>query len=592
MCTVTYIPTGNGVLITSSRDEHKDRPKALPPAAHQTGNRNLLYPKDSLAGGTWIVLRDRHSAAVLLNGGSQNHVRKPQYRKSRGQIMLDITGSEEPLASFRTIDLEGIEPFTLILLACGNLLHCTWDGNRKHIRQLDLDRAHIWSSSTLYKASVQKERETLLENWLSRRPRLTSSVVLTFHLSPELRYETSPARSHPNISTVSITSLELPTHGRATIHYHDLGSDVTPRVSEPINPAVPDFSRFYWRARRFFIRLRDWEYWPIECLYLPLVPLWLWLSLRARSLLFFSAANPGIAYSGFIHERKSDIYPLLPPGSYPKTVLCPAGLASSSIGKLLAEQSMDFPLIAKPDIGERGRQVKLLRTPQELETYRLASQVDFLLQSYIDYENEVGIFYYRFPDAGTGHISGIVGKEFLRVTGDGQSTLLTLLLENQRAVLQLPALVRAYGNQLQSIPRAGETLTLVPYGNHSRGAKFTDLTNRSTPELTATIDHICRQIPGFFFGRLDIRFKSWEELEAGKNFTIIELNGTGSEPTHMYDPGHSLFFAWKEIVRHWQLAAQISMSNRQSGRQRLMTWQEGHQIIRAHRRHLNLLNNL
>lgn len=124
---------------------------------------------------------------------------------------------------------------------------------------------------------------------------------------------------------------------------------------------------------------------------------------------------------------------------------------------------------------------------------------------------------------------------------------------------------KAYGKSLLQILPASEEKVLVPYGNHARGAKFIDDSDRIDLPLTKTIDEICKQIPGFFFGRLDIRFNNWEELKQGKNFSVIEVNGAGSEPTHIYDPRHSLLFAWKEIIRHWMLLWRISRLNHKKG---------------------------
>ena len=106
----------------------------------------------------------------------------------------------------------------------------------------------------------------------------------------------------------------------------------------------------------------------------------------------------------------------------------------------------------------------------------------------------------------------------------------------------------------------GEEYILSPYGNHARGAMFLDDSHLADEQLREVMDQVCRQIPGFYFGRLDIRFKSWEDLKAGRHFSIIEVNGAGSEPTHIYDPSHSLFFAWKEIIRHWVLLYKIPAS--------------------------------
>jgi len=271
--------------------------------------------------------------------------------------------------------------------------------------------------------------------------------------------------------------------------------------------------------------------------------------------------------------------------------LCEAGCAKEKMQSLLNNSTLKFPLIAKPDIGERGVQVKLLRTGADLEDYRQRSRVDFLLQPYIDYPNEAGIFYYRMPGERSGQISGIVGKELLSVTGDGKSDILALIIQNDRAILQLPALSNALGEGLRAIPAAGEKVGLVPYGNHSRGSKFTDLSHRISPALTHAIDQLCSSIPGFHFGRLDIRFQSWDDLEAGKHFSVIELNGAASEPTHIYDPQHSLFFAWKEIHRHWKILFKISMANVRNGIPTI-NFMEGLEMLREHQRHLKLMRKM
>ena len=589
MCTVTYIPTANGVFLTSNRDERTDRPAAIPPRNYFPGSQHVIYPKDRQAGGTWITLRNGHSAAVLLNGGFEKHTRQNTYRQSRGIIMLEIVSSDNPVETFDSIKLDQIEPFTLILFYEHQLWRSTWDGNRRHISRLDPSKAHIWSSSTLYDRQVQNRREINLRQWLRKETLPTTETVLSYHLSEDLRYETCGANRMPNMRTVSVTLLVILRDGQSRVYYHDLYSEKI--IKTPAKAGKLRFDSFYWKTKRFLIRLLHWEYWPFECVYLPLIPLWLWLSMRARSLWFFSAANPGIENSGFIHERKSDIYPLLPPGYYPKTIFCQVGMSAEAIESLVCESSFTFPLIAKPDIGERGLQVKLLQTPNDLEAYRQRSKVDFLVQEYVDYPHEIGVFYYRFPREEHGNISGIVGKEFLNVTGDGKSDLLSLLMQNERAVLQLPALSGIYEDQFDQIPAAGETLILVPYGNHSRGCKFVDLQNHITPELVSVIDRACRPIHGFYFGRLDIRFASWEDLTDGRNFSIIELNGTGSEPTHIYDPQHSIFGAWKEIYRHWKIVLRISMMNVKMGEQPLMTFKEGIEMYRSHRSYLETLDS-
>ena len=138
---------------------------------------------------------------------------------------------------------------------------------------------------------------------------------------------------------------------------------------------------------------------------------------------------------------------------------------------------------------------------------------------------------------------------------------------------------KLYGEKLNDVLAAGEIKELVPYGNHARGAKFIDDSHLIDQKLTETIDNICQHIDGFYYGRLDVRFRSWEDLREGRNFSIIELNGAGSEPTHIYDPRHNLFFAWKEIIRHWIILWKISRLNHKKGIPYLTT-KEGWKMLK------------
>jgi hypothetical protein len=173
-----------------------------------------------------------------------------------------------------------------------------------------------------------------------------------------------------------------------------------------------------------------------------------------------------------------------------------------------------------------------------------------------------------------------VGKELLTVTGDGVQTIRELVAKENRSLLQAAALRQTDPVLITQVLGDGETKLLVPYGNHSRGAKFVDLSNDVNDELCRTINTICLQIPGFYFGRLDIRFNNWEELCAGRNFSVIELNGAGSEPAHIYDPKHSIFFGWKEIIRHLNLLYHISRENKQMKKVSYLSLKEGVNLFR------------
>ncbi len=264
-------------------------------------------------------------------------------------------------------------------------------------------------------------------------------------------------------------------------------------------------------------------------------------------------------------ESKKAIYDILPKDCYPKTELILESTPFEEVLKSLEFSEIKMPFIVKPDIGLRGSAVKKIHSIAELEFYHLKADFDYLLQNLIPYENEVGIFYVRFPHEKQGKITGIVAKDFLIVEGDGISTIEKLLKQNPRFELQLKALKKEYGNQLLAILPKGEKRNLVPYGNHARGAKFLDHSHLISPNLTKVIDGICVQIPEFYFGRLDLMYQNWSTLEQGQYFSIVELNGAASEPTHIYDPKHSVFFAWKELARHITYMYNISVENHKRG---------------------------
>ena len=264
-------------------------------------------------------------------------------------------------------------------------------------------------------------------------------------------------------------------------------------------------------------------------------------------------------------ESKKEIYDIIPQQYYPKTDLIHENIDFEKVKDVLEKSQIQFPFIAKPDIGLRGSAVKKIHSTAELQSYHTKANFDYLVQDLIPYENEVGIFYVRFPNEDKGRITGIVAKEYLIVEGNGTATILDLIKANPRFELQLNALKREYGNALNEVLKVGEKRNLVPYGNHARGAKFIDVSAQISQQLTDVLNEICLQIPEFYFGRLDIMYHNWNELEQGKNFSIVEVNGAASEPTHIYDPKHSLFFAWKELARHITYMYKISVANHKRG---------------------------
>ncbi len=280
-------------------------------------------------------------------------------------------------------------------------------------------------------------------------------------------------------------------------------------------------------------------------------------------------------------ESKKAIYNLIPQKYYPKTELIKDRTPLNEILKTIENSEIKYPFIAKPDIGLRGSAVKKIHNLQELEFYNKKANFDYLIQDLIPFKNEVGIFYVRYPNEKKGRITGIVAKEFLIIEGDGIATTESLIKKNPRYELQLKALQLEYGKQLLNVLPKGEKLNLVPYGNHARGAKFINVSHWISPELTETINEMCLKITGFYFGRLDVMYNNWDEFETGDNFAVVELNGAASEPTHIYDPTHSLIFAWRELAKHITFMYKISVQNHKNGVPYL-SHQEGMKEYRLH----------
>ncbi len=223
MCTVSFIPVRDKYLITSNRDEKYSRKTAMPPAFYEFESGKVIFPKDGDAGGSWIALHENGNAGVLLNGAFEKHISRPPYRLSRGKIFLCIITSDNPVRSFDRLNLDRIEPFTIILMDKGDLYECRWDGNKKFCRQLRNYRHHIWSSATLYEAEMVKKREQWFASFLNKNPIPTQEDILHFHrLSGDgnKNYDLQMERDGL-YSTISITSILL-TADRGSMKYLDL----------------------------------------------------------------------------------------------------------------------------------------------------------------------------------------------------------------------------------------------------------------------------------------------------------------------------------------------------------------------------------
>lgn len=278
---------------------------------------------------------------------------------------------------------------------------------------------------------------------------------------------------------------------------------------------------------------------------------------------------------------KDSILKLIPAQYLPTSALLDSNNDFNKIKTKIEERKLEFPLILKPDIGERGNGVELIRDDDELKIYLDKSSTKVIIQEYLDMPLELGVFYYRFPNSEKGTVSSVVIKEFLSVSGDGEKSLRTLIKEKPRAKLQLRRLEQLMDNRLATIPKLNQQVLLEPIGNHNRGTAFLDGNNLINEHLIDIFDHLSKQIDGFFYGRFDIRCKDVNDLYKGE-FKIMELNGAASEPAHIYAPKYSIIKGYKSLFHHWKTLYRISIMNHKRGIP-YMNWNDGLQAIKKSR---------
>ncbi len=316
-------------------------------------------------------------------------------------------------------------------------------------------------------------------------------------------------------------------------------------------------------------RWTHWEFWPMWLFYPPVAIYYVWLAVKYRSALLPTAANPGIFSGGIVGESKIATLKELSVTSpeFTAEAMLIAGEnfdeRRQSLEKITAR--FGIPFILKPDIGQRGVGIKLIRTRAQTENYLRQTPAPLVAQRYAPGPHEAGIFYYRFPGAARGQIFSITEKFFPAVTGDGKSTVAELIWRDERARFMAEKYLQRLGERQKIILPAGETLKLVEAGNHAQGCIFRDGMRLNSPALEQRIDEISKKLDGFFIGRYDLRYASEDDLRAGNNFQIIELNGAAAEAASIYDARNSLWSAYRTLFRQWDLVFAIGAENRRRG---------------------------
>lgn len=332
----------------------------------------------------------------------------------------------------------------------------------------------------------------------------------------------------------------------------------------PAGPTAQLAVPFSTRLAARLDRLRHWEFWPAAAVYAPLLPHILWLAVRHRSLTVCTLCNPAIPLGGIVGESKSAILRLLPAGPTLPHVLVPPGplaqrlgVATEAVLRVSPAAGAEWPVVVKPDVGQRGTGVRLIASPAELGVALAVCPRAVIVQRYHPGPFEAGVFYVRQPGERRGRIFSITDKVFPEVVGDGRSTLASLVWAHQRYRAQAGAHLANLGPRASAIPAAGERVRLGFAGNHARGTLFLDGAHLITPALAEAFDAIADAVAppgGLHFGRFDVRYADAELFKLGRDLHIVEFNGLLSESTNIYDPGTGFWAAQRVLRRQWSLA--------------------------------------
>lgn len=306
-------------------------------------------------------------------------------------------------------------------------------------------------------------------------------------------------------------------------------------------------------------RLWHYEFWPFWLFYIPAYFYYFFLAIKAKRWVYFSVLNPCMNYAGAFLTSKQRYLSKLPNKWVPKQILVYPKTSVSEIVAQLNKKQLFYPLIAKPDMGERGKNVEKLNTVEDLIRYVKTNNQPFLIQEFIDYPIELGILFYWDID-GTPIISSIGKKEFCSVTGDGKSTLEMLVSENIRVKHRLQKIRDKFKQKWMEIVPTGQDILIEPIGNHNRGTKFLDAREIYSNEMLSWMSSCLSNLKGFDYGRVDLKISDLMSFKKNEGIKIMEINGVNSEPIHIYDPKYSIRNAYKDIFHHMRIIFKLSQN--------------------------------
>jgi membrane protein DedA with SNARE-associated domain len=332
---------------------------------------------------------------------------------------------------------------------------------------------------------------------------------------------------------------------------------IIPKLSDP------------WERKAFLHSWRiflSFEFWPSSFFYLPIIPYYIFLSIKYRSFLCPFYASPELENGGLIGESKWDFLKYLSPESSHtlKAIKIEKQENFAAARELLAREGFSYPFILKPDVGQRGFGVRIIKNDFDLTEYILLADFNMIVQELSRYSGEAGLFYVRLPTLKDGFIFSITDKRFPFVVGDAQTKLGDLIIQDKRARIIATTYFARHRNNLNKVYGAGEIISLSECGNHCQGAIFLNGQHLITTALKEAVEVIAQRIPHFYFGRFDVRYQDLESLKNGKCFEIVEVNGAGSEATHIWDANTRLADAYRTLFRQWDLLFEIGSTIQRS----------------------------
>jgi hypothetical protein len=318
-------------------------------------------------------------------------------------------------------------------------------------------------------------------------------------------------------------------------------------------------------VKLLFIKIFRFEFWPWKVFYFPLLPYYLYLSLKNRSLTFPSIVNTSLRNGGFFDENKQEILSKIPEEFLPKSIYVQPNTVFFEVLKKIEVKNIGFPLIAKPLNDQRGKDVSIISGETELLQYIQKIGKDFVIQEFITYPIELAILYTRMPNEPKGVVSSITFKEFLTVSGNGKDDIETILRKNPRAEMIWVDLQKNTKTDWKKILIKDETQVIEKIGNHCRGTIFRNATEIDKAKTAEVTDKILKEFEGFNYGRFDLKVKSIADLYEGTNIKVLELNGVNADAAHIFDPNYKLLKAYKDVAWHWKRLSDIAGYNSDLG---------------------------